>query len=576
MSAMGMNRLRAFLLLAAACGVEACADLGDDYAMAPGNVLFRGGATAHMAPPVRAASYRDQRSTQGSLRDILLADDTKASPQALTFYANRDFQPVWISSPADEKLALDTLARAHEQGLQDKDYRLPESLARRTSGNAGAKYDLALTEAILRYARDVRTGRVRPASIYEDVDIAPPRFDAGEELGFAFKTRALSRFFALLPPPHPQYRQLMQAVTRYRAIAEQGGWPEIPGPASGIKLDGKDKRTALLTMRLAAEDPELASNPNPPTGDLVEAIKRFQARNGLEADGHIGAGTIAALNISATARLETVEANMERWRWLPRTLERRYIAVNVPDQSVDYVRNGEVILNSRVIIGRKANPTPMTRTAITGVIANPPWNIPGFIAARDLLPKLKRNANYLASRNMVLMDGPPGDPTGHTVDWKSIRPETFPYAVRQLPGPKTALGQIMLDSPNDFDVYLHDTPGKKYFQQNDREISNGCVRVQQIFQLASLALTDGDDGMPMLNDMTKTGKTQRIELQTPLPVYFLYWTAMPSKEGGLEFRPDLYGRDATLIAALTGADGGIPTPRAKPNGANLPVEDITP
>src|SRR5579864_4551039 len=126
---------------------------------------------------------------------------------------------------------------------------------------------------------------------------------------------------------------------------------------------------------------------------------------------------------------------------------------------------------------------------------------------------------------MVLTDGPPGDPYGRTVDWRKIVPAEFPYAIRQLPGPQTALGELMLDSPNDFDVYLHDTPGKKVFAQQDREISNGCVRVQQIFPLASLALKDDpEQGQPMLRQAVKTGKTQRIALASPLPVYFQYWT----------------------------------------------------
>jgi len=153
----------------------------------------------------------------------------------------------------------------------------------------------------------------------------------------------------------------------------------------------------------------------------------------------------------------------------------------------------------------------------------------------------------------VLTNGPAGDPNGRKVDWRNITAADFPYAIRQLPGPDTALGALMLDSPNDFDVYLHDTPGKKFFAQNYRDISNGCVRVQQILPLASLALKDDpEQGLALLRQQVRTGKTQRLALDAPLPVYFLYWTAMADADGHVQFRPDHYDRDGVLIDALNG------------------------
>jgi murein L,D-transpeptidase YcbB/YkuD len=341
---------------------------------------------------------------------------------------------------------------------------------------------------------------------------------------------------------------------RYRAIADAGGWPTLSGPAE-IKLEGKDRRLSVLIKRLSLEDPVFAAIAQPSTAEIRAAVKRFQARNALDEDGRVRGETLAGLNISAMARVQQIAANMERWRWLPAEFERRYVAVNVPDQNVQYVRNGNAILTSRVIIGRKTSPTPLTRSEIQAVIVNPPWNIPGDIAARDLLPHLLRDPNYLASKHMVVTDGPKGDPYGRTIDWRKIIPADFPYAIRQLPGPETALGAVMLDSPNDFDVYLHDTPNKKVFASSVREISNGCVRVQQIFPLASLALDEGDaaHGMSMLKQANESHKTQRLTLDSPLPVYFLYWTAIPSGDGSVGFRPDRYDRDSRLIAALDGS-----------------------
>jgi murein L,D-transpeptidase YcbB/YkuD len=362
-----------------------------------------------------------------------------------------------------------------------------------------------------------------------------------------------------LPPSHPQYRQLVQALAKYRGIADGGGWPTLPGKE--INPEGKDRGAKLLARRLAFEDPVLAAIAKPSPAQIREAVKRFQARNGLNKDGRVSGKTLATLNLPASFRVAQIAANMERWRWMPAQFEDRAIAVNVPDQSLAFLEDGQAVLNSPVVVGQKASPTPILRTTVVAAVVNPPWNIPGDIAAKALLPHLRRDPGYLASRHMVVMDGPPGDPTGRTIKWRNIVPDEFPYAIRQLPGPNTALGALMLDSPNDFDVYLHDTPNKKLFGLDRREISNGCVRVQQIFPLASLALgPDAAQGAHELAAARKSHDTQRLTLDQPLPVYFLYWTALADADGNVGFRPDLYGRDAPLIAAL--AKEPQPSPQA--------------
>jgi murein L,D-transpeptidase YcbB/YkuD len=215
----------------------------------------------------------------------------------------------------------------------------------------------------------------------------------------------------------------------------------------------------------------------------------------------------------------------------------------VPDQSLDVIDGGEVLLHSRVIIGKKTSPTPILRTEAVAVVANPSWDIPDDIAARALVPHLRQNANYLTSRNMSLMDAPPGI----AVDWRKMSGTRLPYQIRQAPGPGNVLGTLMLDSPNDFDVYMHDTPAKALFAQAQRTASNGCVRVEQIGALAIVAL-GGDKNS--LSDALASGETRRLPLAHPLPVYMLYWTAIATPDGGVGFRPDRYGRDAPLLARL--------------------------
>ncbi len=203
-----------------------------------------------------------------------------------------------------------------------------------------------------------------------------------------------------------------------------------------------------------------------------------------------------------------------------------------------------------MIVGRPGNPTPLLRAEGAGVTINPPWTVPQSIAAKEILPKLKRNHAYLVSQDMVLLNGPPGDPQGLHINWRVIRAGTFPYRIRQAPGPRNPLGQIKLELPNRFDVYLHDTPGKAAFARPVRALSHGCVRVQQILPLASYALNADLDAVEKIRQAINNGATAYIPLHKKLPIYFLYWTAIPDAQGKVQYLPDIYGRDQRLIAAM--------------------------
>jgi murein L,D-transpeptidase YcbB/YkuD len=233
---------------------------------------------------------------------------------------------------------------------------------------------------------------------------------------------------------------------------------------------------------------------------------------------------------------------------MPHRAEPRYVEVNAADASLAIFDNGKRILISRVVVGKPKSPTPILATTITAVTANPPWNVPSSIAAREILPKLARNAGYLSSQNMVLLNGPTD---GRGINWRSITPARFPYRIQQLPGEKNALGRLKMEMPNRFDVYLHDTPSKSLFARVDRFFSHGCVRVQQVGALAKYALTGNPSADVARLLQPADDKTQRTPLVEPLPVYILYWTAFQNADGSVAFRKDVYGRDTTLIAALT-------------------------
>ncbi|HUO91334.1 MAG TPA: L,D-transpeptidase family protein [Rhizomicrobium sp.] len=451
-------------------------------------------------------------------RDGIVAAQVKA------FYAARDFRMVWSGDEdASERLTVvrSALERADRQGLRPRDY--ISELSRwgdgAKPGRDAAEFDVTMTAALFRYALDVRLGRTEPNRVYRDADLPPQSFDVAGAFATALRRGSIERFLDELPPPHPGYRWLVDALARYRAIAEKGGWPLLSMPRAG----GKHANPLSLALRLAVEDPDVEDEP----AALQEALVRFQRRHGLDGSGKLDLETLKALNIPASFRVQQIIANMERWRWVPRAFEDRYILVNVPDQSLTFVANQTAKLSSKVVIGKITSPTPILRTDVVGVVANPAWDVPDDIAASKILPHLRHHPNYLASRNMVLANG----------------------HVEQNPGDGNVLGKLMLDSPNPFGVYMHDTPDKKLFLSTMREHSNGCVRVEQIAPLASLVL-GGEDPEDRIIEAIATGETQELQLERPVAVYMLYWTAFADPDGAMEFRPDLYGRDASLIAKL--------------------------
>jgi murein L,D-transpeptidase YcbB/YkuD len=529
------------------------------FALALALACVNAASAGDSSAPTNSASDKSSDTTHDSIRALLKSGGVAAplEGQLLNFYAPRNFRPAWSGNDdavAEAASVKATIAKADLQGLHAKDY--TAALARWKSGRPrsgkdAAAYDVALTTALFHYASDVRTGRVRPGDAYRDVDLPPRFFDPASELTAALRDDKLGAFLQALPPLHPGYRYLAEVYARYRAVAAAGGWPTVP---AGTTFDRHDKKIDVLGKRLALEDPTLAANAKPSSGDVHEALIRYEKRNALPDDGKLGPEVLKSLNVPAGARADQIAANMDRWRWMPRYLEGRYIEVDVPDQSVTFIQDGSAELYSPVIIGKASTPTPILRTTVQTVVANPSWDIPVDIAARKLLPKLRQKPDYLLARHMVLAGGPADDPHGTKIDWKHVTAANLRYQIQQDPGNDNALGTILFDMPNNFDVYLHDTPEKKLFTLAVREKSNGCVRVQKIADLASLVLKgDDSDAADDLEPAIASGQTQRFKLSDPVAVYMVYWTAIAEPDGTVHFRPDLYGRDRTLIAKLRSA-----------------------
>lgn len=477
-----------------------------------------------------------------AIRDQVEHND---SAELREFYVARDFAPAWADR--ERGIAITALAQADKEGLNPSDYHIAYN-PRPSTVDAAARQDIALTATLLRYARDLHNGRLLPGAVYGDADLPAPPFNPVPALVTALQTGTLAAFVAALPPQYADYAFLRQALSRYRSLAAQGA--VVPLAAmKGSVADLTPAEQHALRQRLEWEG-FAGNSAESTTGSLAIALKAFQTSNGLVPDGKLGPKTMQALNISAAYRVQQIEANMERWRWLPHQPEDRYIAVNTADTTLTVVEGGKVVLASRVVTGKPKTPTPLLSATVTAVTVNPPWNVPYSIAAGEILPKLRRDPTYLTRQNMILQNGPPNDPHGLTVDWQHISASSFPFRIQQVPGEKNALGRLKLEMPNRLQVYLHDTPAKALFSQPERFFSHGCIRVQKVTALAQYALT-GDPASDVARLIQPGSDTRRLPLEKPLKVYVLYWTAFRGEDGAVAFRNDVYGRDAQLIAALS-------------------------
>lgn len=359
-----------------------------------------------------------------------------------------------------------------------------------------------------------------------------------------------------LLPPQPGYTRLRQALARYRDLAANGGWPSVPDGPKLQKGDRSERVPALRQRLIAAGDLDPAAGDSLDLFDEVveEALRKFQRRHGLEADGVVGATTFANLNVPVEERLRQVVLNMERWRWLPQDLGQRHILVNIANFELDVFESDQVVLAMRVMVGKDYRRTPVFSDRMNYIVLCPYWHVTPNIAVNDKLPLIRKDAGYLAKQNMKLFRGWGADtkeidPT--TIDWSQITARNFSYRLRQDPGPGNALGRVKFMFPNSFNVYLHDTPSRELFAKTERAFSSGCIRVEKPVDLAEYVLR-GDPKWTRASIETaiKKWEEQTVRLPAPIPVHLLYWTAWANEDGSINFRRDIYGRDKLLEEAL--------------------------
>ena len=514
-----------------------------------------------VAQSVEQVLERRVRTLATSDMPVLAGHPIVAHELIETFYAARGFRPAWTSRGLVEAL-LGAIEESVLDGLDPDDFHrravrlLHADPAFAEPGPvAAAERDILLTDALARLLYQLYFGKVDPRHLDPNWNLDRPilaadviqRVDAALEAGDVAGAVARARL------DHPTYRILRHALARYRAIDGAGGWPSLP-PGPLLERGMTDAAIPLLRERLLATGdldrlPQAAADRF--DAPLEEAVRRFQARHGLDVDGRVGPRTRDVLNVPVGRRIAQLRANLERARWVLRVPHADVIDVDIAAFSVERVQDGVTTWRSRAIVGQPYRQTPVFAHEIEYIVFNPTWTVPRSILQKDILPRVRSNPAHLAEQGFDVIDGRGQHVPLETAVAAAQAGDEFPWTLVQRPGPLNALGRLKVMFPNQFAVYLHDTPSRELFARAARSFSSGCIRVQDAVGLAELLLerNPGWD-RARIEAAIASGETRTVFLQRRLPVRLLYRTADARPDGTILFRDDIYDRDGPLLAAL--------------------------
>ncbi|MDQ8038101.1 MAG: L,D-transpeptidase family protein [Pedobacter sp.] len=475
-------------------------------------------------------------------------------PQAVVqFYAERDWQPVWDETRF--QALLTQLAELYTDGLTPDDYSfsLLERSQKITDPGLLAERDMVATRAYLLALVHLYKGKVDPVRLDSHWNFDSRQLDPITGLNFARDAASkneLENVFNQARPDLPQYNAMRTALARLRSIALAGGWPELPaGPV--LKPGMSDARLPLLRQRLqiAGLLPyTVPAEPDIYDDELKAAVQRFQQESYLDADGVIGPGTRNELNVPVSTRIDQIRANLERARWFMHEIKDDFVIVDLAGYRIAYVHGNEVKWRSRVQIGKEYRSTPVFKSVITYITLSPGWVVPPTIFREDALPAIRRNRDYLTRNRMSVYNAAGQKISPGSVNWN--KPGNI--TLRQDPGPGGALGEVVIRFVNPYSVYLHDTPHKGMFNASQRATSSGCIRVENIHELAELLLDDDKKwNREAMQKVIDERKTRNVTLKKKIPILLAYWTVDMGEDGYVSFKPDVYKRDPQVVKALS-------------------------
>jgi murein L,D-transpeptidase YcbB/YkuD len=496
---------------------------------------------------VPIATLREEIGKQLATMPKYAAEDEWSHVKRL--YKGYQNSPLWLDDDGLIKnradALVDALVNATTDGIQIDEYPIVDvayalDTLRRIKDGASAtqlaRADLLLTTAFVALGEDYLTGQIDPRTVGQSWHIDPQEEEVDSALVRSLRDRELAEAMVRMRPQDADYDHLRGKLADYRKLVSAGGWKPIPA-GKALKRGDRDNPARLhaLRSRLRAEGFEIGGSDSASTYDqsLAAAVAKFQEHHAIVVDSQLGKETLDAMNVSATFRLAQITANLERYRWLPRTFGTKYIRVNVPAFRLEGFENGKKTIEMKVIVGAEyeGRATPVFSDMMEHVIFRPYWDVP---------PNIARNE---------FTGGIPGD-----FDVSSRNGEMH---LRQRPGPKNALGLVKFMFPNDFNIYLHDTPNDKLFEKDVRAFSHGCIRLEKPDEMARWVL--GWD-IDRVREAMNSGPNDRlVKLPQKIPVYIAYFTTFV-RDGQLWFGNDLYRRDSELAQAAIG--GAVPSANA--------------
>lgn len=488
-----------------------------------------------------------------------IAEAAASDPGIAAFYSARDYRPIWTAeADADRRAAFfRALDLSGLQGLPQSRYDADGLRARFASVRSErqrGELEVAMSKVFLDYAHDLSHGILNPREVISDIKRTPMRADPQARLSAFAASGNPALFLRGLAPAMPQYAQLVRARLDLEAQIAAGGY----GPTvEAKKLEPGDQGPAVIALRDRLQKLGYLGRSATAVYDaeIQKAVQAFQSDQGLATDGIVGQGTLAELNRSPSERLKSILVAMERLRWMNGTdFSGRYVWVNIADYSVSVIDDGKTTFRSKTVVGQNSSDrrSPEFSDEMEMMVINPAWHVPRSIVTKEYLPQLKRNPN--AASQLQLIDSRGQVVPRSAVDFSAYNAKNFPFAMKEPPSTRNALGLVKFLFPNPWNIYLHDTPSKSLFQKESRAFSHGCIRVGQPFDLAYVILgAQSDDPRGEFQRILNSGRETTVPLKKHVPVHLVYFTAWPRADGHVEYRRDVYGRDATLFDALAKA-----------------------
>ncbi|MEB2778012.1 L,D-transpeptidase family protein [Algoriphagus sp. D3-2-R+10] len=532
--------------------------------LAPG--LFCFAQSNDLSDNIRIRLELDQPDVPLNVR----SNELFAKGEIHQFYTNRTFNPAWTHDGVLSELAYELrfeIIQSEFDGLKPENYHLDlineffnqfESNKKQSIPNALddlADVDLLLSDAFFHLASHLEIGKVNPNNLAGNWHITAKKTKVSynDLLEVALDSQQIRQSLETLYPSISIYKKGREVIRAMDEIRKQDtlNWKAVK-ISKTIKVGEKNGGIPNLRERLGFWkylQPYAYADEKEYDSTMFSAVQNFQQRNGLEPDGALGKNTVNALNQSPADLMDRAAVNMERLRWLPDTLRgAEMILVNIANYQLDYLSNRDTLFTARVIVGMKYHASPIFSSAMSYIVFSPYWNLPTSIVRNEVMPAVRKNPNYLAQKNMevVTFSGKAVDPT--SVNWSG---KSIPYMIRQKPGAHNSLGLVKFMFPNEYSVYIHDTPSRSLFTREDRALSHGCIRIQNPADFAALLLKDDPTWTTeKIDQAMHQNREQIVTLNRKIPVVLLYLTFWADSKGQGHFRQDIYDRDEEVLEAL--------------------------